>query len=212
MEQLDMTRGRYIVIEGNDGCGKGTQVRRLIAHLEAVGITVETRREPGGTQIGEAIRGLLLDPASQIDGLTEVFLFNASRSALMPEIKALLAKEIWCVTDRNFLSTIAYQVFGRDGLDAAEVRQMCELALAGVQTDIAVILDGPVEVFRQRRQARGAGDRFDTLNLEFYQKVREGYIAEAERLNLPVIDGTLSEDEVERQIWELIEPLLERYR
>ncbi len=203
--------GRYIVIEGNDGSGKTTQLERLKKHLEREGLSVDGVREPAGDAVGRQIRRLLADPQYDIDPKTEVLLFNAARAGLMLKVKGQLEQGIWCVADRSFLSTLAYQCYGRESeLNVADVQRICEFAISDCRPDLMVVLDGPVDVLAKRRKQLAMGDRIDQMGLDFFERVRQGYLAEAKRLKLPIIDATMREDEVEQAIWAQVEPLVKK--
>jgi dTMP kinase len=197
--------GKYIVIEGIDGSGKTTQRDILMERLASLGIDVETVREPAGDAVGRAVRKILLDPQYQIDARTEVLLFNAARSGLMKRIQELTARGTWVVADRNFLSTIAYQGYGRrEGVGVDEIRTICDFAVAGTHLDLAIILDGPPPAFARRKEKRGSADRIDVLGTDFFDRARHGYLAEAKLRSLPVVDATGSVDATAGLIWEQV--------
>jgi dTMP kinase len=201
--------GKYIVLEGIDGCGKTTQRDRLLERLEAAGISARTVREPAGDAVGRAVRKILLDPQYEISARTEVLLFNAARSGLMARINEIAAQGTWVVADRNFLSTLAYQGYGRqEGLSVDDIRFICDFAVADTPLDLAIILDGPPAVFNERKGQRAAGDRLDSLGDEFYARARQGYLDEAKRRGFPVIDATGTIEEVEQNIWLEVERAL----
>lgn len=204
-----MTQGRYVVIEGNDGSGKTTQLERLRQRLLKMDLPVVTFREPAGDAVGRAIRRLLADPQFEIDARTEVLLFNAARSGLMLKIQSTLARGIWCIADRSFLSTLAYQCYGRqDGLDISAVQKVCDFAIDACRPDQIVVLDAPAEELRKRRESLAMGDRIDQMDLSFFERVGAGYVAEAKRLDLPLINALESPEAVEAAIWEYVEPLI----
>jgi dTMP kinase len=201
--------GKYIVIEGSDGSGKTTQLERLKQRLVKQGIEVNGVREPAGNAVGRSIRKILADPQYEIDPRTEVLLFNAARAGLMLKVKETLEKGVWCAADRSFLSTLAYQCYGRENdFKIEDVQRVCDFAVSECKPDLMVVLDGPVEVFAERRKKLAMGDRIDQMGDEFFERVRHGYLAEAKRLKLPIIDGTQAIDIVEDEIWSHIEPLL----
>lgn len=166
--------GFLIAIEGGDGAGKSTQAAELAGAIGAL-----LTREPGGTPIGERIRALLLDPGSTgMADRTELMLMLAARAQHLAErIEPALAIGRHVVVDRYSASTLAYQGYGR-GLPLEDVRRACELATAGRWPDLTVLVDVPVAVGRQRR-----GDRPDRIEGEaahFHERVRAGFLAEAE--------------------------------
>jgi dTMP kinase len=178
-------RGRLIALEGIDGCGKSTQAKALAAALGA-----RLTHEPGATPLGALLRGLLLDPDSPAPSpRAETLLMAADRAEhVAQEIEPALASGQWVVTDRYSGSTIAYQGYGR-GLGAEGLAEVVAWATAGVEADLSVFVDVPVEVAAARR--RGA-DRMERLGPEFAARVRTGYAAQAEAdpTGWLVVDGT----------------------
>lgn len=205
--------GIFIVFEGIDGAGKTCQMARIKEYLLCRGMDVVLTREPGGTVIGEKIRGLLLDPANKnMDDRCELLLYGASRAQHLKEVivPALTqGKAVLC--DRFHLSTVAYQGYGR-GIPRAAIEAMNEIAVDGVEPDLTVILDIPAEVgFQRIRENRDAPkDRLEQEKKVFFQKVREGYLTEAakRRENCLVVDGNRPIDAVAGDIEKALEPLL----
>lgn len=178
--------GALIAIEGVEGAGKSTQATRLAAFLGA-----ELTREPGGTQLGEAVRALLLGPETgEIAPLSELFLLLAARAEHVTErITPALSAGRHVVVDRFTGSTIAYQAHGR-GLPLSEVRRACEIAAGGVAADLNLLLDVPVPTGAARRRA--TPDRIEAESDEFHERVRAGFLAEAaeDTDHWAVVDGT----------------------
>lgn len=202
-----MSRGRFIVLEGGEGVGKTTQADLLLAKLKERGRKAEFIREPGGDPLAEKLRELLLDPDMSHEPETELLLFNAARIQTLVIVESKLNQGIDVVSDRNMLSTVAYQGYGR-GLDLAMVREVCEFATRRVQPDIVLLLDAPAEVVNARRDNRGTSDRFEQLGEDFHTKVRQGYKTEAQLLNIPIIDASPGIEQVSDLIWQNVEPLL----
>lgn len=202
-------RGKYIVLEGIESVGKTTHRDRLAERLHAEGVHVRIIREPAGDAVGQAIRKILLDPQYEIDTTTEVFLLNAARASLMRHLEQWLEAGVWVVCSRNYLSTIAYQGYGRadSGLAVDEIRRLGDLATT-VTADLQILLDAPVAVTTLRPKRRAPGHRFDSLSPDFLTRARDGYVDEAKRRGLPVIDATPPVDEVAQAIWSLVKPLL----
>lgn len=192
----------FITFEGVEGSGKSTQINLLADHLSALGYTVNVTREPGGTTIGEAVRGLLLDPA--MDGMesrTEALLYAASRSQLVEEvIRPALGRGEIVLCDRFTDSTIAYQCFGR-GLDEAGLERLSDMATGGLLPDLTVLL--AIEpVVGLARASSGPPDRIESEEAPFHERVAAGYqrIAEENPRRIVVIDGQQPVTDVQRQI------------
>lgn len=168
-------RGRLVVFEGAEGTGKTTQIALLMDALSASGVAAVTFREPGGTDTGDAIRRLLLDPAARIGAAAEAHLFMASRAELCArEIVPALERGMIVVLDRFFLSTYAYQVVGR-GLPEEEIRASNRLATGGLVPDLTLLLDLPVGNGLARATARGARDRIEQAADEFHARVSAAF-------------------------------------
>jgi dTMP kinase len=180
---------RYIALEGVDGSGKSTIADALARRLEAEGHPVVVVREPGGTALGEVVRGLLLDSES-LDVWAEVFLFAAQRAELAAEvIRPARAGGSWVVSDRTYYSSIAYQGRAR-GLGERVVREINELGLDGALPDLVFVIDvDPARALERQRRP----DRIGRESQEFQQRVREGYLALAEQdPKVVLLDGSLS--------------------
>ncbi len=203
-----MAEGFFITLEGVDGCGKSTQAQRLQKYLIKKGIAVVSTREPGGTMLAEAIRCLLLEPCySPVEAWAEVFLYAAARvqhvaQRILPALEA--GKTVIC--DRYMDSSIAYQGYGR-ALGAEKVLQVNALAVGGLKPDLTLIIDVPVEISLRRRRSKTAADRLEREDLDFYRRVRQGYLQlsrqEPERIYL--IDGSGAPQTVWLQIKKIID-------
>lgn len=191
-------RGRFIVFEGGEACGKSTQASRLAARRDAV-----LTREPGGTPLGERVREVFLDPASGVvDPRTEALLVAAARAQHVTEvIEPALAAGRDVVSDRFTGSSLAYQGFGR-GLDVDALRALSRFATGGLEPDLYVLLEVPAEVARQR--LRGDRDRMEAAGDDFHERVRAGYAQLAATDGWAVLDGSATIDEVERSVWEAV--------
>lgn len=192
---------RYVALEGVDGSGKSTVAAALAARLQTEGREVMIVREPGGTPVGEAIRGLLLDSDS-LDVWTEALLFAAQRAELTSRVVGpALERGVWVISDRTYFSSIAYQGHAR-GLGIDLVRDINEAGLRGVVPGLVLVLDTDPEhgLARQHRADRIGGE-----GLAFQQKVREGYLmlAAAEPARVHVLDGSLSVDDLVDRIMDL---------
>jgi len=207
MPSTERPRGRYIVLEGGEGVGKTTQVRRIVARLLSLGIDATAIREPGGDPFAEAGRELLLDDLAR-EPETEVLLFNALRAqVLRTRVLPALEAGTWVVADRSRLSTIAYQGYGH-GLDLRWTRAVCDTVTSVCPPDLELILHVDEDTSNRRRRDRGTTDRFELLDVGFHRRVVAGYLQEAEQFGIAVIDATENEEKVELAIWSAIEPLL----
>ena len=174
-------RGAFITIEGPEGGGKTTQAERLRVHLEATGRSVHLTREPGGTWLGERLRDVLLartgSGAAPTDPLTDALLFNAARRQLVREVIApALADGTTVVCARFADSTLAYQGFGA-GVPLDDLRAMAALATDGLEPDLTIVLDLPIEVGLARKSP-GDVTRFEAeFDLAFHRRVRAGFLA-----------------------------------
>ena len=175
-----MLRGPLIVFEGAEGAGKSTQLKLLAERLTARGDDVVAVREPGGTVVGDEIRRLLLDPASDIAPRTEALLFMASRAQLVErEVRPAIARGATVLVDRFFLSTYAYQGAGR-GLSHDELRVANSLATRGLVPDLTLLIALPVEDGLARALGRGEQDRMERAELDFHVRVADAFAAFAE--------------------------------
>ena len=206
-----MSRGRYIVLEGPEGVGKSTQVLELSRRLQVAGLPVRVMREPDSQSdlTARAIRQLTQDPRYPMNTRTEVLLYNAARAQSLQVIKSSVEQGVICIVDRNFLTTLAIQYYGRGDIpDYNTITSIIDFAVGGIKPDLCVILDAPVETLSRRAQSRGSGERFDNLDKGFLERVRAGYLWEAKSRNLPVVDASVSESEIADTIWRLTTNLL----
>ncbi|MBV8141463.1 MAG: dTMP kinase [Verrucomicrobia bacterium] len=208
--------GLFVTFEGGEACGKSTQVRRLVRRLEKQGRTVLAVHEPGFTEIGSAIRQLLLHAraADAMSSETELLLFAASRAQLVREtIRPALERGLVVVSDRFDDSTTVYQGIGR-GLDLMFIKVLNEFVVGGCKPQRTFLLDLEVKVSRARQLRRvrpvGQRDRMEWLSDDFFEQVRRGYleIARAEPDRVKIIDASRTEDEVEDMIWNEINGVL----
>lgn len=170
-----MARGLLIVFEGPEGAGKSTQLKLLAGALGADGVSVVAVREPGGTVVGDEIRRILLDPASDIVPRSEALLFMASRAQLVErEIRPALEEGAIVLVDRFFLSTYAYQGVGR-GLPEDQLRQANAMATNGLVPDLTLLLALPAEAGLARARERGEHDRMERAELDFHERVARAF-------------------------------------
>lgn len=201
-------KGVFIVFEGGDGAGKSTQSRLLADELAKRKLNYLLTREPGGTDVGNALRKILLDPETgAIDGRTEALVYAADKaehvaSVILPE----LAKGTVVISDRYVDSSLAYQGAGRD-LDMEQLEFVLRWATAGVHPNLTVLLDVYPESGLARFDER---DRMEAESMEFHLRVREHFIEIAQRdpEHYLIIDGKLPISDIAVQVWERVEPWL----
>lgn len=193
----------FITFEGIEGSGKSTQLRRLAEHLRGRGQTVVETKEPGGTPLADQIRAILLDSASVIDPIAEVFLFAASRRQHTTErIEPALARGEVVLCDRYADSTLAYQGFGRL-VDLDRLRMLNDWATDALRPRVTLLFDLPEQTGLARAVSRNAvatqdEGRFEAEDLRFHRRVREGYLAMAveDPRRFVVVDGDSTVDAV----------------
>ena len=174
-------KGRFIVLEGIDGCGKTTQLEHLVRWLPASGLMpagagVLRTREPGGTAFGQALRELLLHPAADVAPAptAELLLYAADRSQHVETlIRPALERGDWVVSDRFSGSTLAYQGYGR-GMNRLLIDQLEQIATGGLQPDLTLLLELPLEESLRRRRG-AAADRIEAEGQAFLDRVNEGF-------------------------------------
>jgi len=202
----------FISFEGIDFCGKSTQIDLLKDYLVERKKKVEVIREPGGTEISEKIRLLLLD--NKTDNLfmeAELFLFSASRAQLVREkIRPYLEKGIYVISDRYHDSSTAYQGYGR-GIPVDAVQSVHNISIGETIPDVTFFIDIPVGVAneRKKKKLKGKLDRIELADMDFYNRVRNGYLEIARNeQRFKVINGAQSIEAINNQIiseFELIE-------
>ena len=200
--------GCFISLDGLDGTGKSTQCRLLAEWLRSKGHTVTTCADPGGTAAGDVIRALLLEHRGELTVPAEAFLFMASRAQLVAEvIRPALAGGDVVVCDRFLLANVVYQGHA-GGIDPALLWTMGGLATGGVLPDLTIVLDLPVEAASARR-GRPA-DRMEQRDAAFHERVRAGFLLEAQRQTerVRVVDATPGVDVVQQRIREEVEHVL----
>lgn len=190
-----------ITFEGIDGSGKSTQIELLRNYLQDSGKEVRVFREPGGTDISELIRGMLLNPELEIDPITELLLFSSARSQLIAEkVKPLLEEGVYVILDRFYDSTTAYQGYGRGSLPLQQVHQINSVASHGLVPDITFYLKLNIEE-SAKRTAHLSKDRMEQSGQQFYERVLSGFeeMASKEK-RFKVIHASKSVEEVSQQI------------
>lgn len=204
MKMSTSNKGVFISFEGIDGCGKSTQVQMLLKRLEEERIECELVREPGGSNISEEIRNVLLKPRPEtMDSRTEALLMTASRAQLTKEkIIPALENGICIIADRYKDSTLAYQGGGR-GIDVEYLIELNEFATYGLDPDLTIFIDISA-VDAKNRSNVSHPDRIESIGLDFQEQVRELYLALAERYpdRFVKIDGSNSIEVIHGTIWE----------
>jgi dTMP kinase len=201
----------FIVFEGVEGCGKSYQSRALYKRVINEGLSAILTYEPGGTRLGDRIRSILKSRyESNMSALTELFLISASRAQHINDVisPALKSNQI-VICDRFTGSTVAYQGYGR-GLDFQVVQNINMVATGGVEPNLNILLDLPVEKGLGRKHSHG-NDRFEAEDIAFHQAVRDGFleITKQNSRKWIVIDARLSRDEISEIVWNKVCTLLE---
>lgn len=196
-----MNRGRFITFEGIDGAGKSSHIEALVEWLRERGREVVLTREPGGTELAEALRELFLH--REMDALTEALLvFAARRDHLRVVIEPALARGQVVMCDRFTDSTFAYQGAGR-GFDLAVLAQLEQWVQAGRQPDLTLWFDLPASVAAQRRSAARAADRLEREAEAFFDRVRAGY--QARSAGTPSRFARIDADQPRDAVWQQVE-------
>lgn len=208
-----MTSGLFISVEGIDGVGKSTQLGLLEEFLVAQGRTVLRTLEPGGTDLGQEIRHLLLHRKGDVAPRSEALLYAADRAHhVATKIRPALERGEVVLTDRYLDSSVAYQGVGR-ALDAEEVRAISMFAVENLLPALTILLDLPAEVARARRSQTGQEpDRLEREKVEFFEAVRQAYLEMAAREpeRWLVIDASASIEAMQEQIRDRVKQLLAR--
>jgi dTMP kinase len=207
-----VAQGRFITFEGGEGAGKSTQLKRLVARLQAAGREVVATREPGGSPGAESIRELVLKgSADRWSPVTETLLMYAARRDHVERIiRPALERGAWVVCDRFADSTRAYQG-AAGGVDPAFIAAMETYVLEHTRPDLTLIFDMPVDVGLQRAHERAGSEmRFESKGLAFHERLREGFlaIARAEPDRCAIVDASGTLDDVEAAVWAAIESRL----
>jgi dTMP kinase len=207
-----MERGKFITLEGIEGAGKSTQASYLAELITARGPAVAVTREPGGTPLAEAIRGVLLnDWPDGVPANTELLLMFAARAAhleqkILPELK----KGTWVVCDRFTDASYAYQSAGR-GMPRQDIAELERLVQGSLRPDLVLVFDLPVAVGLGRAKSRGQTNRFEAENMAFFERVRQCYLerAAADVSRYAVIDASVDQDQVRLQLHIALQRLLD---
>ena len=206
-----MSRGKFITVEGSEGVGKTTNLNFIRQQLERAGRELVVTREPGGTELAEKIRGLLLDPGHKgMSSDCELLLMFAARAQHLQEvILPSLDQGKWVLCDRFTDATYAYQGGGR-GLPPERIASLEDFVQGAFRPDLTLLLDIPVELGLARAGARGALDRFEQEELAFFERVRSAYLDQARREpgRYRVVDAGQPLEQVQQDIQAVLDELL----
>ncbi len=202
-----MTKGLFITFEGADGCGKTTQIELLDKYLKENGKQTLLTREPGAKGLGTKLREILLNYDGEVSPQCESFLFLADRAQHIDcIIRPALQEGKVVLCDRHTDSTVAYQGYGR-GLDLDRINMLNDIATGGLKPDLTIVFDVDVETSMQR--VGKEKDRMESAGMEFFNKVRQGYleIAKKEPERVKVINSSDTIENIHKQVMELIKEL-----
>ena len=205
----------FITLEGPEGSGKSTQIKRLAKRLELMDYPVITTREPGGTPIGDQIRQVLVRMENkELHPRTEILLFLAARAQLVEQlIKPALQDGKIILCDRYGDSTLAYQGYGH-GLDLEKLRQMLDFATDHLKPDLTILLDLDVKLGLMRKKAEDEWNRLDAYEVLFHERVREGYLnlAREEPNRWRIVDASQGIDAVQEYLLRIILDALKNHK
>ena len=205
----------FITLEGPEGSGKSTQIKRLAKRLESMGFPVITTREPGGTPIGDQIRQVLVRMENkELHPRIEILLFLAARAQLVEQlIKPALQDGKIILCDRYGDSTLAYQGYGH-GLDLEKLRQMLDFATDHLKPDLTILLDLDVKLGLMRKKAEDEWNRLDAYEVLFHERVREGYLnlAREEPNRWRIVDASQGIDAVQEDLLRIILDALKNHK
>jgi dTMP kinase len=200
-------KAKFITLEGMDGAGKSTHISSIIKLLSARGVEVVSTREPGGTELGERLRELLLHEAMHPETET-LLMFAARREHIAQVIKPALARGAYVLSDRFTDATYAYQC-GAKGVESSKIEQLEQWVQDGLQPDMTLLFDVPVEVSMQRLSAARTPDKFERESADFFTRIRNAYLQRAQQnpARFKIIDGNLPLDEVAKSVTQAIASL-----
>lgn len=206
MEEVTiMEKGLFITFEGTDGCGKTTQIEMLKDYFEKQGRTVLLTREPGAKGLGTKLREILLNYDGEVSPVCESFLFLADRAQHVDTIiKPAVARGEIVLCDRHTDSTVAYQGYGRE-LDIEQIKMLNNIATSGLKPDLTFIFDIDIDT-AQKRVGKNK-DRMESAGVEFFKRVRNGYleIAKQEPERVKVLDGSKSIETIHNELLEILQ-------
>lgn len=202
-----MTQGKFITIEGIEGVGKSTNIAFIESWLKVQGIECVLTREPGGTELGEQLRNILLHGGDVSNKAELLMMFAARAQHIEEKIKPALASGIWVICDRFTDSTYAYQGGGRQ-LNLDWISSLETLVHETLQPDLTLLLDAPVEIGRARAAKRSKADRIEAEDMIFFNRVRDTFLQRAAQFDrYQVVDATQSLTHVQSNIVNCLEVL-----
>lgn len=214
-KKTNSERGIFISVEGTEGVGKSTNIAFIQQWLLEKGLQLEITREPGGTPLAEQIRELLLAKRDEsVNSKTELLLMFAARCQhVSSKIKPILESGGWVLSDRFTDSSYAYQGAGRE-LGLESLSELDNWALEGFAPDLTIMLDLPIEIGLARAEARGEKDRFESEQVEFFEKVRQGYLAraKADPNRMKVIDASGTIEQVQAQLAQVLDAFYQQFK
>lgn len=206
-------RGKFITIEGQDGAGKSTNVSAMQEYLSSNSIDFIHTREPGGTELGEKLRELLLNSSEPIADKSELLMMFAARAQHIESvIEPALSSGTWVLCDRFTDASYAYQGAGR-GISFDDIALLESYVQQGLTPDLTLVLDLPVQLSEQRAGQRSAPDRFEQQQQDFKQKVRDCYLrrAQDEPTRMKVIDASKPLDDVKASVINVLSEFCSSY-
>jgi len=211
----DIKSGLFISLEGPEGSGKSTNALYITDLLKQQKISVKASREPGGTNIGESLRNLLLaKETGNLSGETELLMMFAARLEHVNQlIKPTLKSGSWLLCDRFTASSYAYQGGGR-GLELEKIAQLEQWCLADFRPDLTLVFDVSVETTLKRITNRGSLDRFEDQEIEFFYRVKETFLqlAKDQPQRYRVIDANQPLDQVQKEVSDILEPIIKQWQ
>ncbi|MEM7294256.1 MAG: dTMP kinase [Pseudomonadota bacterium] len=206
-----MSRGKFITLEGGEGVGKSTAMAAIADELSQADIAFVQTREPGGTPLGEELRGVLLTPRDDtVSADAELLLMFAARAEHIAKvIEPALSAGTWVVSDRFTDASYAYQGGGR-GIEDSRIDSIERWVQSGLQPDLTLLFDASIELSRERLKRRAASDRIENENNEFFEKVRRAYLMRAQAFpdRFRMIDASQSLQGVDRDVRQQVQHVM----
>ncbi len=207
-----MSRGKYIVIEGPDSIGKTNQITLLAEKLKSAGLPIKIIKESENQNSisAKAISSIINNPNYPMNNRTEVLLYNAARSQSLELIRKSVANGIYCICDQNYLTTLAIQYYGQNNTsDYNVINQIIDFAVAGVEPDLTVVMDAAVNIMIENHEIQSSNNS-NNVSEEYLEKVRAGYLWEANQRSYPIVFSTPDIETAANDIWNLVTPVIAR--